>query len=167
MPEVSSDPRDDVCYSMISLRVLLPAGVVMGLLAGCARSSDTGQGEVRDAPDESRPSGVVVTAEDIERAPGQSIEEVLMSKFPGVQVERAADGGLVVRIRGRTSIRGSNEPLYVIDGMPIKPGPGGSLQGINPYDIETIEVLTDPASTTMYGVRGANGVIVIKTKRPD
>jgi TonB-dependent SusC/RagA subfamily outer membrane receptor len=112
----------------------------------------------------------LVTADDIERAPGKPIEEILAQRFPGVYVERAPGGGIVVRIRGRTSIRGSNEPLYVIDGVPIEPGPGGSLFGINPYDIETIEVLTDPASTTMYGVRGANGVIVIKTKeapRPD
>ena len=54
----------------------------------------------------------------------------------------------------------------MIDGVPIRPGPGGSLHGINPYDIESIEVLTDPASTTMYGVRGANGIIVIKMKEP-
>jgi TonB-dependent SusC/RagA subfamily outer membrane receptor len=160
-------PRDHVCYSMVSLRVLLPAGVLMGLLAGCARSTGTGQEQVRDAPEEGPPSGVAVTAEDIERAPGQSIEEVLMSRFPGVRVERARDGGLIVRIRGRTSIRGSNEPLYVIDGVPIEAEPGGSLQGINPYDIESIEVVTDPTGTAMYGVRGANGVIVIKTKRPD
>lgn len=90
-----------------------------------------------------------------------------MSRFPGVVVTRAPDGGLSVRIRGTTSIHGSNEPLYVIDGMAIRPGPGGSLEGINPYDIESIEVLKDAASTTMYGMRGANGVIVIKTKRPD
>ena len=90
-----------------------------------------------------------------------------MSRFPGVVVTRTPDGGLAVRIRGTTSIHGSNEPLYVIDGVPIRPGPGGALAGINPYDIESIEVLKDPASTTMYGVRGANGVIVITTKRLD
>ncbi len=80
---------------------------------------------------------------------------------------RSADGSIAIRIRGVTSIHGGNEPLYVIDGLPIQPGPGGSLAGINPYDIESIEVLKDPASTTMYGVRGANGVIVITTKQPD
>src|SRR5438105_4490694 len=86
---------------------------------------------------------------------------------PGVMVIRAADGSVSVRIRGTTSIRGSNEPLYVIDGVEIQPGPGGSLTGINPHDIATIEVVKDPAGEAMYGVRGANGVIIVKTKRPD
>ncbi len=90
-----------------------------------------------------------------------------MTRFPGVYVTRTSDGSIAVRIRGTTSIHGSNAPLYVIDDIPITPGPGGSLQGINPLDIESIEVLTDPASTTRYGIRGANGVIVIKTKAPD
>ena len=51
--------------------------------------------------------------------------------------------------------------------MRRRPGPGGSLIGINPHDIATIEVVKDPAGEAMYGVRGANGVIIIKTKRPD
>ena len=148
---------------MFSLRALLLAG----LLSGCAHAGGTGQGDVENAPDQSRPRGRTVTAEDIERAPGKPIEELLMSRFPGVQVTRAPDGSIAIRIRGTTSIHGSNEPLYVIDGVPIRPGPGGALAGINPYDIESIEVLKDPASTTMYGVRGANGVVVIKTKRLD
>lgn len=152
---------------MWSSRVVLAVGLLLGFLNGCGGATRTGQGDVENAPE---PSGKVVSAEDIERAPGKPIEEILMQRFPGVHVERAPGGGIVVRIRGRTSIRGSNEPLYVIDGVPIEAGPGRSLFGINPYDIEYIEVLTDPASTTMYGIRGANGVIVIKTKeapRPD
>src|SRR5205823_14606632 len=108
-----------------------------------------------------------VMAVDHERQPGQPIEQVLMGRFPGVMVTRAADGSVSVRIRGTTSIRGSNEPLYVIDGVEIQPGLGGSLTGINPHDIATIEVVKDPAGEAMYGVRGANGVIIVKTKRPD
>ena len=73
---------------------------------------------------------------------------------------------MAVRIRGGSSIQGNNEPLYIIDGIPIEPGPNGSLTGINPNDIASIEVLKDAASTTLYGVRGANGVIIIKTKHP-
>ena len=69
-------------------------------------------------------------------------------------------------IRGAASVNGDNAPLYVIDGVPVEPGPNGDLTGLNPYDIESIKVLKDAASTTMYGVRGGNGVIVIKTKRP-
>ncbi len=147
---------------MFSLRALLRALLLAGFLTGCAHAGGTGQGDVEDAPDQSRPRGRTVTAEDIERAPGKPIEELLMSRFPGVLVTRTPDGRLAVRIRGT-----SNEPLYVIDGLPIRPGPGGSLAGINPYDIESIEVLKDAASTAMYGVRGANGVIVITTKRLD
>ncbi len=148
---------------MFSSRALLLAA----FLSGCAHAGGTGQGEVADAPEPGPPGEPAVTAEDIERAPGKPIEDLLMSRFPGVQVTRAPDGSIAVRIRGATSIHGSNEPLYVIDGVPIRPGPDGALFGINPYDIESIEVLTDPASTTMYGMRGANGVIVITTKQLD
>ena len=77
------------------------------------------------------------------------------------------DGSISVRIRGATSFLAGSEPLYVIDGTPIRPGYGGTLAGINPYDIESIEVLKYPPATTLYGVRGANGVILITTKRPD
>ncbi len=139
---------------MFSLRALLLAG----FLSGCGHAGRTGQ----DAPEPSPPREPTVTAEDIERTPVEAIEELLMSRFPGVVVTRTPDGGIAIRIRGTTSIHGSNEPLYVIDGIS-----GGSLLGINPYDIESIEVLKDPASTTMYGVRGANGVVVITTKQLD
>ena len=54
----------------------------------------------------------------------------------------------------------------MIDGSPVEPGPDGDLVGLNPSDIESIKVLKDAASTAMYGVRGGNGVVVIKTKRP-
>ena len=140
---------------MHSSRALL----IVGLLVGCAHGG-TGDGNAGDAPEPRR-----VTADDLERTPTRSIEEVLSSRFPGVVVTRSPNGGLSVRIRGSTSIRGTNEPLFVIDGVPIEPGPGGALMGINPHDIESIEVLKDAADTTMYGVRGANGVIVIKTKQ--
>ena len=148
---------------MFSSRALL----LVGLLSGCAHASGTGQGDVADAPEPRQPGEPAVTAEDIERAPGKPIEELLMSRFPGVQVTRAPGGGIAIRIRGATSIHGSNEPLFVVNGVPIRPGPGGSLAGINPYDIESIEVLKDPASTAMYGVRGANGVVVVTMKRLD
>jgi len=72
-----------------------------------------------------------------------------------------------VRIRGGSSIHGGNTPLYVLDGVVIDPGPNGYLTGVNLNDIESIEVLKEPAETALYGMRGSNGVIVIKTKRPD
>ena len=140
-----------------SSRILLPVGLTIALIAGCKSGQRTGN----DAPPAPRAD---VTSEDIQRAPGQSIEEILKGRVAGVTVTRI-DGGIAVRIRGATSIYGSNEPLYVLDGIPIAPGPGGSLTGIDPYDIESIVVLKDPADTALYGMRGANGVIVIKTKR--
>jgi len=139
-------------------RALLPVGLSLGLISGCAHSS-------KQRPT-SAPRGSTVTAEDIQRNPGQPIEKVLEGRFPGVTVTRTSDGGIAVRIRGGSSLYGGNEPLYVVDGVPIQAGPGGSLTGINPNDIASIQVLKDAAETTMYGARGANGVIVIKTKRP-
>jgi TonB-dependent SusC/RagA subfamily outer membrane receptor len=137
---------------------LLPVGLVVGLVAACTHSSGTRP--------TSPPSSPTVTSEDIERNPGQPIEKVLQGRFAGVEVSRTSDGGIAVRIRGATSLHASTQPLYVVDGMSIEPGPNGSLSGINPYDIESIQVLKDPAETAMYGMRGANGVIIIKTKRP-
>ena len=145
-----------------SFRGSLPLALAISVVGGCA--GHTRGGDVAATPAPSTPPRATVTSEDIQRTPGEPIEKVLMGRFPGVSVTRAADGGVVVRIRGTTSIYGSNEPLYVIDGIAIQPGPDGSLAGINPYDIATIEVLKDAADTAVYGVRGANGVIVIKTK---
>jgi TonB-dependent SusC/RagA subfamily outer membrane receptor len=140
-----------------SSRILLPVGLTIALITGC-KSAQRGEDNAPPAPKAD------VTSEDIQRAPGQSVEEILKGRVAGVTVTRV-DGGIAVRIRGATSLYGSNEPLYVLDGIPIAPGPGGSLTGIDPYDIESITVLKDPADTALYGMRGANGVIVIKTKR--
>ncbi len=150
-----------------SARIVLGFGLLLALGTGCARSKDAAGNQPAVTPEHETDEHAMVTAEDIERTPNVPIERLLGSRFAGVIVTRAADGGIAVRIRGRTSIVGSNEPLYVIDGFPIKAGPGGSLVGINPYDIESIEVLKNAAATTYYGVRGANGVIIIKTKQPD
>ena len=153
----------------ISPRVLLSAALLAALAAGCAsggRKSDGGDttsSPRQNSPDASAQSSTL-TSKDLDRAPGQPIEQNL-NRFPGVVVNRTADGGISVRIRGAASSRGS-EPLYIIDGVPIQPSPSGSLSGINPSDIASIQVLKDAASTTMYGSRGANGVVIIKTKKP-
>jgi TonB-dependent SusC/RagA subfamily outer membrane receptor len=141
-----------------SLSSIIGVAVTVGLVSACGSSRKS----TDNAPPPAR--GADVTSEDIDRAPGQSIEEILKGRVAGVTVTET-DGGITVRVRGATSIYGSNEPLYVLDGIPITPGPGGALTGISPYDIESIKVLKDPAETALYGMRGANGVIVIKTKR--
>ena len=138
----------------------------------CALSASLGcigrtPAPVNDLPDPSptRPlSGTTVTSADIDQSPQEPIEKILQSHVPGVTITRTANGWLSIRIRGSTSINGNNEPLYVIDGLPIQPGPDGSLVGINPHDIASIEVLKDASELAMYGLRGANGVILIKTK---
>src|SRR6267378_3979090 len=136
-------------------------GLLLCCVAACSHQKNaTGGGRAEEVSPASAAPGSIVTAEEIDRAAGRSIEEVLMTRFPGVIVGRASDGGLSVRIRGVGSFMSSNEPLYVIDDVPQPLARGGSLKGINPYDIESIQVLKDASETAIYGVRGGNGVIV-------
>lgn len=137
---------------------LVPLAVLVGVVSACASSGKQSPVTPRDV------SSTAVTGEDIERTPSVPVEELMMSKFPGVWITRTPDGALSIRIRGATSMQSSNEPLYIIDGTSIQPGPNGGLTGISPNDIASIQVLKDAAATTMYGLRGANGVIIIKTK---
>jgi TonB-dependent SusC/RagA subfamily outer membrane receptor len=163
MPGVPSDGKDGLDTSAAGTPMIAPAYSLRALslvvLAACAGGSATQRAE-RPTP------GTTVTAQDISKTPDEPIENALMARVPGVWITRTADGGIAVRLRGTTTVNASSEPLYVIDGTPIKPGPGGSLVGINPYDIAKIEVHKDAAATAMWGMRGANGVIVITTKRP-
>lgn len=146
--------------TLFSTRALLPAALTASVLAACSRSP----GPQPDATPASAAASTV-SAEEIQRTPGDPIEKLLMSRSPGVWVGRTADGGIAVRVRGASSLSGNNEPLYIVDGTPFQPGADGGLTGLNPYDIASIKVLKDPADISMYGVRGANGVILIKTKR--
>lgn len=91
------------------------------------------------------------------------MESQFAGRFPGVEVANVATGGITIRIRGATSILGSSEPLFIIDGVKVTGGPGGLLF-LDPNDIKKIEVLKDIGSTAIYGSEGANGVIIITTK---
>ena len=137
----------------------------MGLLLMCACQAplpETAPPRRAPVPGE---VGDSLTADEFPRGSGADRpEELFAGRFAGVTVTRLASGGISVRIRGRTSLVGGAEPLYVIDGMVIEPGPDGALGGINPEDIASIKVLKDISSTSFYGVRGANGVIVITLK---
>ncbi len=138
-------------------------------VAGCAGRSGkaAGQGSPERPPEQSASADAsTLTREEIERNASGDIEKVLAGRFAGVVVSKTPDGGIAVRIRGASSVYGNNEPLYVVDGIAMQPGPNGALTGINPYDIESIKVLKDAADTAIYGMRGANGVILIKTKKP-
>jgi TonB-dependent SusC/RagA subfamily outer membrane receptor len=108
--------------------------------------------------------GTTVTSADFDHSPGSSIEQTLQAHIPGITLTSNADGTVSVRIRGISTFMGGTQPLYVIDGVPIQASPNGGLVGINPHDIASIEVFKDPVNTSLYGVRGGNGVIVIKTK---
>lgn len=128
-----------------------------------AIASACGPSRVVDGND-GQPSANSATSSEWAGEKAAQTEELFAGRFAGVQVFRLPEG-IAVRIRGSTSVLGSNEPLYVIDGMTIEPGEGGALVGINPQDIDKIEVLKDVGATSLYGGRGANGVIVITTKR--
>jgi len=134
------------------------------LLASCAALASCASSRSSATPADAA-NASTLTSKEIEQSAEPNIEKLLAGRVAGVVVSRTADGGISVRIRGGSSLYGNNEPLYVVDGLPIEAGPGGALNGINPYDIESIKVLKDPAETSMYGSRGANGVILIKTKR--
>jgi TonB-dependent SusC/RagA subfamily outer membrane receptor len=134
------------------------------LVVATALACAGGAAATNPKPPVPRQDGSIVTSDDPGRVPDEPIEKQLAARVPGVIVNRTSDGGIAIRLRGATSILGSNAPLYIVDGLPIEPGPNGSLTGINPMDIASIEVLKDATATSMYGVRGANGVIIIKTK---
>ena len=106
---------------------VLPAAVVVATIAACAH----GQREAAQTPAPAPASSSTVTSEDITRQPGMSLEQLLAGRIAGVRVTRAPGGGIAVQIRGPTSLSLSNAPLYVVDGVPIKPGPNGTLSWIN------------------------------------
>lgn len=122
-----------------------------------------------------------VKADDIMKGnPATSINSALQGKLAGVQVNQldgAPGGGISITIRGSNSFSTNTQPLYVVDGLPYGGGSAPStgqstggqdanpLSNLNPHDIESIEVLKDASATAIYGSRGANGVVIITTKR--
>lgn len=125
-------------------------------------------------------SVVSIKAEDLKDVPVTSFDQALQGRAAGVQVTQLSGkpgAETSIRIRGTTSINAGNEPLYVIDGMLVNSDAGdmsvgvtlgpriGALSAINPNDIESIEILKDASATAIYGSRGANGVVIITTKR--
>lgn len=107
-----------------------------------------------------------VKTEALKEIPANSVEGLLQGRAAGLQVINSSQdpgAGATVRIRGGSSLRGSNAPLVVVDGFPL--GDAGDLKQINPSDIVNMEILKDASATAIYGSRGANGVIMITTKR--
>jgi TonB-linked SusC/RagA family outer membrane protein len=124
-------------------------------------------------------SASTIKQNDIKYVPATSFQNALQGRTAGLQVTTASgEAGATpsIRIRGIGSMNASNEPLYVIDGVPVVSGDQGSLSGsfigsnnimntLNTADIETITILKDAAASSLYGSRAANGVVVITTKR--
>ncbi len=105
-----------------------------------------------------------VSGEDLNTKPVSNAFEALQGKAAGVDItsnQRPGELGKI-RIRGNRSLNASNDPLYVVDGVPLN---SGGIETINPRDIESIDILKDASSTAIYGSRGANGVILVTTKR--
>jgi TonB-linked SusC/RagA family outer membrane protein len=131
--------------------------------------------------DRSQVTGAVTTLQgsEIQNQPVAGIDAALQGRAPGVQVTQNSGepgNGISVRIRGAASITASNQPLYVVDGVPIQNdtvsqlNPSGgqkptAVTGIDPNEIESITILKDAASAAIYGSRAANGVVMITTKR--
>lgn len=123
-------------------------------------------------------------SEDLNPGANASVDQMMLGRAAGVQINQSSSapgGGLSIRIRGASSLNASNEPLYVIDGFPIdnsanltsggaaevseNQSPNNPLNSLNPADIESIEILKDASATAIYGSRGANGVVMITTKK--
>ncbi|APQ16744.1 TonB-dependent receptor [Maribacter hydrothermalis] len=123
-------------------------------------------------------------SEDLNPGANASVDQMMLGRAAGVQINQSSSapgGGLSIRIRGASSLNASNEPLYVIDGFPIdnspnlgsgnaaevsdNQSPNNPLNSLNPADIQSIEILKDASATAIYGSRGANGVVMITTKK--
>lgn len=105
-----------------------------------------------------------VGAKEIMELPITNARQALQGRAAGVDVTQAGSkpgAGPQIRIRGRRSFNASNDPLFVVDGIPL----AGGIDDINPQDITSMEILKDASSTAIYGARGANGVVIVTTKR--
>ena len=140
------------------------ASLVIAALVGVAACAP------RTAPAGTTPDGSGATssvdAAQVGGGGALSLDELLRGRAPGLQVIALPDGGYTLRIRGLATASAGQEPLVLVDGVEIRPGTlHQALAGFTRDDIRKIEVLRDVASTSVYGMRGAGGVIVITTTR--
>lgn len=146
----------------------------LGLLAACGgRSTAPPPSGTGIAPDENG-TGAVATVEPEEGEFFDTVQQMLQGRVAGLQVLDLPGCGVTLRIRGTTELRGDSqggylcdrEPLLIIDDKPVAPGNMESaLRALVPVQIDRIRVLKDVASTSVYGTRGAYGVVLINTKR--
>ncbi len=148
--EVSVGSRTVINISLVQENKALAEVVVVGY--GTQKKSDV--------------TGAIASINDkaIKEVPTSNIGSALQGRVAGLEIQRTGStpgSGNQIRIRGERSINGSNDPLIVLDGIPFD----GGLNDINPDDIASVDVLKDASATAIYGSRGANGVILITTKR--
>jgi TonB-linked SusC/RagA family outer membrane protein len=148
--EILVDGQSNISIELVEANIGLDEVVAIGY--GVARKRDlTG-------------SIVSVSGESLKTSPDYNPVKALQGKVPGLVMinSGAAGGSPTVRIRGIATVNASTNPLYVVDGMFVD-----NIDFVNPNDISSIEVLKDPSSLAIFGVQGANGVIIITTKRAD
>lgn len=147
--EVKVNRRSSISLSLEESSIALNEVVAVGY--GTTRRSDLVS------------SSTTVSVADVKSLPSTRVDDMLQGRSTGLVIQSTSSGPnptFNIRIRGSNSISGSNEPLIVVDGFI-----GGDMGTINPNDIESIEVLKDASATAIYGSRGANGVILIQTKK--
>ncbi|MCH5232040.1 MAG: TonB-dependent receptor [Muribaculaceae bacterium] len=155
--EVHVDGRTDIKITMMQNAQMLAETVVIGY--GSVKKSD------------STGSVAVVKPDDIEAGLATSVQDMLVGQTPGVVVTTSGGpaGAADIRIRGGASLSATNDPLIVLDGVPLSSdtptGLGSPLAMINPESIESMTILKDASATAIYGSRASNGVIIITTKK--
>ncbi|MDI3321175.1 SusC/RagA family TonB-linked outer membrane protein [Pinibacter soli] len=147
--EVAVGGRTTIDVSMVTNKKELEQVVVVGY--GSVKKKDL--------------TGAVVSikGEEVKKVAGNNVMESVQGKMPGVDIVRtsgAAGAGVNITVRGNRSILAQNGPLFIVDGIQYS-----SYQDINPNDIQSMEVLKDASSTAIFGAKGANGVVIISTKR--
>lgn len=150
--EVPIESRSQIDISLVPLAVTGEELVVVGY----------GAQERRDITG----SVTSVSKREIQEVPVTDFSQALQGRVAGLLVLNSGNSpgeSPTIRIRGRRSLTASNEPLYVVDGIPLE----GGINDINPQDIESMEVLKDASATAIYGSRGANGVVLVTTARGD
>lgn len=151
----------------VAVAVTVTAAVWMGCAHGSTSSTIEPERECEEGATSENwgaSSVYVVCAEDFEGVPAFQLEQWLEGRVPGLWVVHGPRGPSLL-IRGRSSFLGNTEPLYVLDGVPLQLEPGRGLYWLSPRDIQRVEILKDASATAIYGVRGANGVVLITTRR--
>jgi TonB-linked SusC/RagA family outer membrane protein len=150
--EVAINNRNQITFALSATATSMQDVVVVGY--GTRRRSDV-TGSISS-----------VTSEEIRSVPVTNISQALQGRVPGLVATQSSfrpGSGSSIRIRGSRSLTANNDPLYVVDGIPM--ASENALDDLNPLDIESVDVLKDASATAIYGSRGANGVIQITTKK--